>query len=169
MSTQLRITRQLLDAMRVDLGRPHRFAAERVGILYCRFASLPKRILAVLAFRYQPIPDSQYINDPGFGAVIGSDAFRDVIQSVHDKPVGAFHVHMHRGRGTPRPSPPDLTETAAFVPDFFHGRQTVPHGALILSDDSLSGRLWMKESGKPRPIDEIRIVGAPMKRIGKPL
>lgn len=169
MKTQLRITRQLLDAMRADLRRPHRFAAERVGVLYCRFALLPKKVLAVLAFRYRPIPDGQYINDPGFGAVIGSDAFRDVIQNVHDEPVGAFHVHMHWGRGTPRPSPPDLAETAAFVPDFFHGRQTIPHGALILSEDSLSGRLWMNESAKPRSIDEIRLVGAPMTRVGKPL
>lgn len=167
MRAQLRITRQLLDGMRSDLLRPHRFAAERVGILYCRFSRLPKNVLSILAFRYHAIPDDQYINDPRFGAVIGSDAFRDVIQSVHDEEVGAFHVHLHWGIGVPRPSVPDLEETAVFVPDFFHGRQSVPHGALILSEDSLSGRVWLKESGEPLPIGEVRIVGAPMQRIGR--
>ena len=34
MTTKVRITRKLLDAVRADLSRPHPFAAERVGFLY---------------------------------------------------------------------------------------------------------------------------------------
>jgi hypothetical protein len=61
---------------------------------------------------------------------------------------------------------PDLNETAEFVPDFFHGRRNTPHGALILTGDSMSGRLWMNEEGNPQPVDEIRVIGSPMQRIG---
>jgi hypothetical protein len=127
---------------------------------------LPRTCLAVLAHHYTLIPDDQYVDDSRFGAVIGSDAFRDIIQHVHDHPVGAFHVHMHPGSGVPRPSSADLSETAEFVPDFFHGRRSVPHGALIVTRDSLSGRLWMTEQSTARPIEEIRVIGAPMQRIG---
>lgn len=166
MMAQLRITRQLVESMHEDLERPHRFAAERVGMLYCRFSQSRRTGLVILAHHYAPIPDDQYLDDPRFGAVIGSDAFRDVIQHVYDEPVSAFHVHIHPGSGAPRPSLPDLEETAEFVPDFFHGRQDVPHGAIILSQNSLSGRVWFSEHGLPQPIAEIRVVGSPMQRIG---
>lgn len=164
---QLRIGRLLLDEMREDLRRKHRFAHERVGFLYCRYGRLSTGSVVILAAEYRPVPDSQYIDDPRFGAVIGADAFRDVIQTVHDVSVGAFHVHLHGGRGIPGPSHVDLEETAAFVPDFFHGRSDVPHGALILNTDSLSGRVWMEEDGTPSPITEIRVVGAPIQRISQ--
>jgi hypothetical protein len=152
--------------MRQDLGRQHAFAAERVGVLYCRFSHLPRKGLLVLAHHYVVVPDQQYLDDPRFGAVIDPDAFRDIVQHVYDYAVGAFHVHMHPGRGMPGPSHDDLDETAKFVPDFFHGRQEVPHGALILSQSALSGRIWLSENGKPRGIDEIRVIGSASQRIG---
>ena len=165
MKIRLRIARRLLDSIRRDLERPHDFAAERIGVVYSRFTYLPTLGLIILAHNYTPVPDDQYVDDPQFGAVIGSRAIRDVIQHVYDHPVGAFHIHMHPGRGIPRPSLPDLKETAQFVPDFFHGRQSVPHGALILSANSISGRVWLKERGRPQPITAVRIVGAPTERI----
>jgi hypothetical protein len=51
------------------------------------------------------------------------------------------------------------------VPDFFHGRRGVPHGAVILSDDALSARVWISETARPKAISEIRVVGAPLQRI----
>jgi len=166
MKVQLRITQELLKRMRKDLSRPHAFAAERVGVLYCRFGRQTRQQLLVLADHYVPVQDEHYIDDHRFGAVIGPDAFREIIQHVYDIPVGAFHVHMHPGRGIPRPSNDDFDETAKFVPDFFHGRQEVPHGALILSENSLSGRIWLSEQSKPKPIDQIRLIGFPMHWIG---
>lgn len=168
MRTQLRITQRMLGSMREDLGRSHHFAQERVGILYCRYGRLSTGDVVALAAMYRPVPDSHYIDDPAFGAVIGPEVFRDVLQTVHDVPaVGAFHVHMHGGRGTPTPSRTDIKETANFVPDFFHGRMDVPHGALIISADSISGRVWMEEASDPAPISEIRVVGAPLQKIGQ--
>ena len=166
-SVDFRITRTLLERVRRDLARPHAFAAERVGVLYARFDADRDRRgrvrgpLRILAVTYEPVEDDAYIDDPRFGAVIGSEAFRRILQHLYLTPVGAFHVHAHPGCGIPRPSRPDLSETARFVPDFFHGRADVPHGAVILSDDAMSGRVWLTESATPRAIDEFRIVGAP--------
>jgi hypothetical protein len=166
MKTQLRITQQQLDDMRLDLRRPHPFALERVGFLYCRYGQLGKNGLAVLAYEYVPVADEHYIDDPDFGAVIGSGAFREVLQHTFDIPVGVFHVHLHDHRGAPGPSRQDLSETAKFVPDFFHGRVDLPHGALILSADGISGRIWFGEHKKPEAIHEVRIIGAPLTSFG---
>ncbi len=165
MKIQFRLPQDLLAGVRADLERPHSFAAERVGVLYCRFNNVGKSALLILGHHYVSLPDDQYIEDQRFGAVIGPEAFRDIIQHVYDDPVGAFHVHMHPGKGKPKPSGTDKVETAKFVPDFFHGRPDVPHGALILTKESISGRVWLREDGKPKQIDEFRLTGFPMKRI----
>jgi hypothetical protein len=166
MSVQMKITAQLVDAIRSDLRRPHRFAFERVGFVYCRFGKARANQLLIVAANYQIVADEHYIDDPTFGAVIDSHAFRQAMQHLHDHEVGAFHVHLHDHTGPPHPSSPDLRETAKFVPDFFHARRNLSHGALILSADRLSGRVWMGEGKKPVPIDRVTIVGAPLLQFG---
>lgn len=167
MTIQLRLSRKMNEGMRKDLRRRHPFAHERVGFLYCRFARTAIHNLVILGFEYRPVPDEQYIDDSDHGAVIDECAFRDALAHAYDNPVGIFHIHLHDHRGSPTPSTTDYRETALFVPDFFHGRPTVPHGAIILSKDRASGRVWAGERRDPQLVTHVRVVGAPLEQFGR--
>ena len=162
MMVNFRIGRALLQEVREDLDRPHAFAFERVGFLFCRFGSLPMGGLVVLGREYSTVADEDYINDDRFGAVVGAGAFRSALERTLTDALGIFHVHMHSHRGTPFPSPIDLRETAKFVPDFFHVQGAVPHGALIVSRDEISGRVWLGEDAKPIEITATTVIGSPL-------
>ena len=58
MTVKLRIPKMLHDEMLVDLRRPHAFAFERVGFMYCKQSSLRNGRL-LLAYKYRPIEDEQ--------------------------------------------------------------------------------------------------------------
>ncbi len=130
--------------------------------MLCRFGRLGPARIVVLAWDYMGVHDDEYINDRGFGALIGPEPFRRVLERTLIEAVGVFHVHMHEHRGIPSPSQIDLRETAKFVPDLFHVRSDLPHGALILSKDSLSGRVWLGERMRPISITTVSVVGAPL-------
>ena len=76
MIVTLRIRRALLADIRCDLERPHEFAFERVGFVFCRFGSTKTGGLVVLAHEYMPVEDEHYIDDSRFGALIGADTRR---------------------------------------------------------------------------------------------
>jgi hypothetical protein len=165
MKTRFKIMRRLVEEIRKDLRRPHSFAMERVGFVLCRFGVTSKQDLLMLGYNYHPVADEDYIDDELYGAVINSNAFRKVMQLAYSNPVGLFHIHLHDHMGQPAPSSIDLRETGAFVPDFFHVRPNLPHGALILSADSISGRIWWPREQKPAVIDRFSIVGFPLLNI----
>lgn len=162
MTVTLRVPGALLREMRQDLDRPHVFALERVGFLFCRFGSLPMGGLVVLGAEYMSVADDDYIDDDRYGAVVGAGAFRRALERTLKDALGVFHVHMHSHCGTPSPSPIDVRETSKFVPDFFHVRSGLPHGALILSRDAMSGRVWLREDDDPIEITAASAVGAPL-------
>ncbi|HTR77878.1 MAG TPA: hypothetical protein VMH39_07195, partial [Gemmatimonadaceae bacterium] len=101
-------------------------------------------------------------DDDRFGAVIGAGAFRRALERTLTDALGIFHVHMHAHRGMPSPSQIDLRETTRFVPDFFHVQGALPHGALILSRDAISGRVWLSERASPMSVTATMVVGAPL-------
>lgn len=160
MMPRLRITRRMFDFIRTDLRRPHAFALERVGFVTCRFGYVGRDLL-ILAAEYHPVRDENYIMDRRFGALIDGAAFRAAMQLALTGCVGLFHVHLHDHLGVPGPSKIDRTESARFVPDFFHVRPELPHGTFILSADRMSGLLWLRRTLRPRPISQVAIVGAP--------
>jgi hypothetical protein len=149
----------LLEIVREDLIRPHAFAFERVGFLPCRMARLKPSGLVVLACEYLPVADEDYVNDCTVGAMMGANAIRKALQFAYDNAVGMYHVHMHDHPGIPRPSKTDLDETAKFVPDFWHVRPEMAHGAIIVSRDSISGRCWFPGRRKPISFSKLTIVG----------
>ncbi len=165
MKTIFRITRSLLEGIRKDLRRRHVHAYERVGFVTCRFGLVRWADLLCLAHGYFPVADEDYIEDRMFGALIGSAAFRKAMQLAYTQNVGLFHIHLHGHPGVPTPSGIDIRETAKFVPDFFHVRPNLPHGAIVLSSDSLSARIWLSAAAKPKPIDQFSIIGAPLMTI----
>lgn len=164
MKDYFKITSGLVHQLRDDLRRPHPFAAERVGFITCRAAMSPSGLM-ILAHQYYPVADEDYVENKRYGALIGPAAFRKALQVAYSLDVGLFHIHLHAHRGRPSPSRIDLHETKRFVPDFFHVRPKLPHGALIVSNDSISGRFWHPDRQLPRPINEFVVVGAPLVRV----
>jgi hypothetical protein len=144
-----------------DLRRPHSFAYERVGFIGCRAATINNGIM-IIAESYDRVADENYIRDRRVGARINGDAIRMALQLSLTQGVGLFHVHVHEHKGTPRPSSTDLHESKKFVPDFFNVTPTMPHGTLILSEDSAFGLCWVGKRLEPKIIDRIEFVGSPL-------
>jgi hypothetical protein len=162
MRVAFKITGDLLRRALEDLNRPHEFAAERVGFFSCRVGGLKPAGWVVLAHDFHPIDDGDYLRDRTAGAMMGPSAIRKAMQVALSNEVGMFHVHIHGHRGRPRFSNVDLSETAKFVPDFWHVRPHVVHGAIVLSLDSLVGLCWHPQAITPVRFSEFSIIRAPM-------
>ena len=162
MKIQLRISRQLLHRVHTDLIRQHRFAAERVGFLICKVAAAMPRGMIVLPYDFNPVEDEDYLNDPSVGAMMGPAAIRKALQLAYKDRIAIFHVHVHGHFGRTWFSDIDLREIKNFVPDFWHVRPEFPHGALVLSQDSLSGLCWMPGRRNPIRISSFTVVGFSM-------
>lgn len=156
MKVLFKITDQLLDSIREDLERPHRFAAERVGFISAR-AAMTNNLL-IIAEGYHPVADEDYMDDMSVGAMMGQEAIRKALNVALLSPVGMFHVHMHSHHGRPGFSRTDLREQKKFVPDFFKVSSLV-HGAIVLSYDLQVGSVWLKPN-KVVPINEFNVVGS---------
>lgn len=163
MTVHVKINGQLLDRLRQDLCRPHRFAYERVGFLTAGAADLGDRLL-LLVRDYTPVADEDYEIDRGVGAKIGSAAMRKAVQSAYRPAAALLHVHTHGGRGKPAFSGIDLKSAYAFVPGFFETTPRMPHGLLVLSDDAADGLLWLGNDRPPVTIDRFLRIDAPLQR-----
>jgi hypothetical protein len=164
MNIHFKLTTVLIRAIRTDLARRHEVAAERVGFISCRVASTNEGIV-VLAEGYHPVADEDYLDDPRVGAMMGPAAIRKALQFAYGERVAMFHVHMHKHRGNPWFSGLDLKENAKFVPDFWNVRPEFPHGAIVLSSDSVAGLCWYPQAMKPIRIGNFTMVGTPMQLV----
>lgn len=162
MKTAFRITTGLLGKIRHDLRRPHPFAAERVGFISARPAAAGSTV-SIIAADYHPVADDDYEKDRRVGAMIGPAAIRKALQVAYRGNVSMFHVHMHEHAGAPWFSRVDLTEYPKFVPDFFNVQAGLPHGAILLSHDEITGLLWAAKGRQPQLLDEAIEVGAPLR------
>lgn len=144
--------------VRSDLARPHHFAHERVGFIATR-ATAGADYLVLLAESYHPVADDDYIRDSSVGALIGQEALRKALEIALLQRVGMFHVHQHFFPGRLWFSQIDLREQTRFVPDFFKVQDSMPHGALVLSDVAAAGRVWLSPS-TVRVINEFDVVGS---------
>jgi hypothetical protein len=162
MKVNFKTTRALLGNVYDDLRPPHPFAAERVGFLSCRVGALKPGGWVILAHAFHTVADADYLRDHSVGAMMGPDAIRKALQVALSCEVCMFHVHIHGHRGRPWFSGIDLRETAKFVPDFWHVRPHMVHGAIVLSHDSMAGLCWHPQASAPVRISEFSIVGAPM-------
>lgn len=161
MRVAFKITRDLLRRALDDLSRPHGFAAERVGFFSCRVGALRPRGWVVLAHNFHPLDDDDYLRDRTVGAMMGPGALRKAMQIALNREVCMVHVHIHGHKGEPWLSKVDLRETAKFVPDFWHVRPHLVHGAIVLSVDSCAGLCWHPQYSEPLRFTDFSIVGAP--------
>jgi hypothetical protein len=159
MKTSFRITDTMLRTIHTDLDRPHKFAAERVGFVTCGVADLPNAGLEFYAGAYHPVADEDYLEDDTAGAMLGPAAFRKMLQFAYRHPSAVFHVHRHEQRGRPSPSRMDDVESRKFIPDFWKVCPRHPHGILILSLDSIYGRIWHLDRQTVSPLDSYFVVG----------
>jgi hypothetical protein len=164
MKIVFKITTRLLRDLKVQLTRPHAFAAERVGFLLCRVGLLDNAGLVVLAHSLHDVADEDYLDAPTVGAMMGPDAIRKALQIAYQQQASMFHVHLHLHDGRPRFSGIDEREMAKFVPDFWNVQPDLPHGAIVFSDDSACGRCWIP-GDVPADISQFRTVGIPSMKI----
>jgi hypothetical protein len=163
MRVLFRAPTHLLRSIRDDLRRPHMFAAERVGFLACRPAKISSSGILVLAQRYFPVADDDYLVDQSVGAMMGPAAIRKALQISLTNETSMFHIHMHEHRGKPRFSGIDTREARSFIPDFFNVTPSLPHGAIVLSHDAMSGLCWLTKAHEPLPFAEMWGVGSPLR------
>jgi len=165
MKILFKITSRLLGEVKAKLERAHPFAAERVGFLVCRPGMLAQEGLVVLSSRLHDVAEEDYVDDPSVGAMMGPDGIRKALQVAYNEQASMFHVHLHGHKGRPRFSRVDEKESAKFVPDFWNVQPDLPHGAIVLSDDSAYGKCWIPGQRSPVEVSEFAFVGVPMRKI----
>lgn len=166
MKTYIKITSSLLKAVRADLHRRHEFAFERVGFLTAGASWTLAGDLVLLCRDYQPVTDEDYERSSTVGARIGSDAMRKALQTAYRHKSAILHIHTHGGTGRPEFSPVDLHSAMEFVPSFFNALPQMPHGIVVLSNDSARCLLWTAPKDGPRYVDGFQQVGTPLIKFG---
>src|ERR1700722_10003655 len=164
MKARIKIPNGMLDVVRRDLHRSHEFAHERVGFIAAGVAQAGPDLLLLLARDYEPVADEDYVPDRTVGVKIGSDAMRKAAQFAYRACSALLHVHTHGGRGRPDFSGVDLKSGREFVPAFFHSVPRMPHGMLVLSNDSATGMLWLGPEDTGSYVTEFVGAGAPFSR-----
>jgi hypothetical protein len=159
MKIHFKFPQTLFNAIHRDLSRPHAFAAERVGFIACGVAANDESGLLVLAETYHPVADQHYAKDLRVGAMMNSGAIRTALEIAYNRNVAMFHVHRHEHYGHPRLSKIDRQESAKFIPDFFKVRGALPHGVIVLSNDSATGLCWADPFQPPMEIKAFSVVG----------
>jgi hypothetical protein len=162
MSVKIRLSRRLNDEVRADLSRPHRFAAERIGLLYGRLSSAGPNRSVILMISYAPIADDRYIDDPSAGARIDSQAIRGAMQGVLDRREGVFHVHRHEWPGVPKLSLMDSDEVPLVVNGFRNVGPGFAHGMVLLSTDQYAAWVWLPGAKHSVQTEAVSIVGYPL-------
>lgn len=165
MKVQIKVMDAVLAAANADLHRPHAFAFERVGFLTAGAAWTGDGLMLVCR-AYHPVADGDYERSRSVGAQIGSEAMRKAIEAAYQNRSCLIHIHTHGGFGQPAFSGTDLQSASQFVPGFFSALPRMPHGVVVLSNDSAQGMLWTAPKAAPRLIDEFVQVGAGIKKYG---
>lgn len=166
MKTHIKIAGSLLSTVRADLHRGHAFAFERVGFLTAGASWTRHGDLVLLCRAYQPVADEDYERSSTVGARIGSNAMRKALQTAYQHKSAILHIHTHGGRGRPAFSAVDLNSAREFVPGFFNALPQMPHGIVVLSNDSARCLLWTGPNDRPRYVDAFQQVSAPLIKFG---
>jgi hypothetical protein len=152
-----KITEALLREIREDLRRPHNVAFERVGFIACAGGNARDGLM-LLARSYHPVADDDYEAGEFVGAKISSRAVQRALALAYANSQAMLFVHEHGHSGEPVPSRVDLDCWKELVPNFWHVRPGLPHGALILSDDRAMGLVWVPNKDV-FPIADFSVVG----------
>lgn len=161
LQTIVKIPQLVFEAALADLHRPHPFAAERVGFFSTK-VSRGGSLTLIHCVSYHAVSDADYIRDDSVGARIGSEAITEAMSRCAANRVGQFHVHAHGGRGTPRPSIPDLRESPQIARSFWNVNRTNACGWAILTNDSGWTSVLASTSSAIPVESKIAIIGSPL-------
>ncbi|MGO9262140.1 MAG: hypothetical protein ACLQU1_38440 [Bryobacteraceae bacterium] len=165
MRIEVKLTGALYDRIMHDLVRPHPFAAERVGFVFARVASLADQGKLILLDRYHSIPDEQYVDDPAVGARIGGETITWAMQAVYYGRAaceGIFHIHLHAHNGETGMSNVDRDEIPKLIPGFQSVGREAAHGIIILSRDHGSAWVWLPGSKEVVHAVCVSVIGVPV-------
>jgi hypothetical protein len=162
MNWTLRVTDRFVSMIRCDLRRRHSFAAERVGFAFGTTEGAGTAHLLILLNAYEPVAESDYIDDPGVGARISGAGIRKAMQRALSAHLSAFHVHMHEHRGDPSPSRVDRDETPPIVRSLRAAQPAQAHGLLLLSRDVMTAAVWLPNHEAATCPGKVVVVGQPM-------
>jgi hypothetical protein len=152
---EIKIPIKLFENMTEDLLRPHEFAFERMGFLFCK-STTDRSIL--FPYEYLSIDDENYIPDELVGARVNSIPLRKILQEALTNQVCVIHVHIHNHRGKPFFSTTDLDFLSEIVPPLRGVCPHMHHGAIVLSKDNFSGKIYHPDCGWVL-VQKIKIVG----------
>lgn len=159
----MRLTASFLDRVRADLRRPHTFAGERMGFVFCRVGNRGGSELLLLATDFDPVLDDEYVEDDTVGARFSGDAYRRAMQRARSDGLGIFLTHEHEHEGKPFFSSVDIEAVDRALPGFRAMDLEQAHGALLLSKDSLNCLCWLPGQTEPERSGRIVVVGRPLR------
>lgn len=161
MNIIFKITTQLLEEIKTDLARPHKFAFERVGFIHVRRGTLPEGQL-LLATSYQPVRDEHYTKASDLvGAIINRYAITEAMQKSLTTGEGVFHVHMHHFDSFGEPfSRVDLRSLNELMPSFYSVSKDALHGAILITPKNILGKYWTPDR-TAHNLQMISVVGHP--------
>ena len=166
MSCVVRVPEALTERVRADLRRPHPFAFERVGFLHARVSRVDNSNWLVLPYAFYAVPDGQYIRDDLVGARIDGASIRTQMERALESGVTVVHVHLHEHRGRPRFSSTDREGHGPLLRALHNAESNVPHGAMVLSQDSAIAVFRTPGDDSLRLASKIAIVGRPLRLSG---
>ena len=158
MKIRMRIPQGIYWQIHTDLDRQHDFAYERVGFMACGATRLSDGGILLLAESYYPVADGAYLPSDDVRPMIGPDSNTAALHLAYTRNISMFHVHRHEMVGVPRFSRVDLKTNDRLIPDFFKVRATMPHGAIVFSQDAMYGVCWLTATERS-PISECVVVG----------
>lgn len=158
MYIELQATAQFLDNIRIDLDRPHPFAAERVGFVTTELHGDMQVGKVIILSRYLSVPDNEYVPNELVGAEIGRVAIRRMLGEILSSRQGIMHVHMHDHDGIPRLSRTDATGLPPMIRGFQNLSLDVANGILLLSRNALNAWVWLK-GGEAQQVTKVSVTG----------
>lgn len=158
----IRVSEEMCQEIREDLGREHLFAFERVGYAIGKSKELNDNEVLIIINDYVRVEDQDYIEDSSVGARINSDAIRMAMQIAMDNDCSIFHIHEHFGNGTPEFGSTDMDELPGIVDAMINANSSRIHGLLLLSEDGINAFVKMKPSKGLAVLNKVVRVGYPM-------
>jgi molybdopterin/thiamine biosynthesis adenylyltransferase len=153
----------LINEIRTDLRRPHKYAHERVGFCYGKSQLTPNGWIVILT-SYRNVPDDFYIRTNEVGARINSKAITEAIQEAYTNESAVFHIHLHDfGDGMPGFSSDDVRSARELIPSIQGFVGTQVHGAIVLSPDSFNAIALVPDSSELFPVQQISSPGTLLK------
>jgi hypothetical protein len=104
-----------------------------------------------------PVPPSGFVYRSGAYLELTDEMRATVIKKAHDLNACLVEVHSHPFNADAAFSPSDLEGLKEFVPHVRWRLKGRPYLALVVGPASLDALAWVDQSGRPGPLDHLRV------------